>query len=90
MLDHFVTSFDMLIYWLTGMVDDCCSQVLVSMLLELAPSTQVADLMAEFFHDVNNTHPELQERLDKVMAQWQVSDRRDSGMSVTDGPVAGQ
>ena len=43
------------------------------MLLELAPSTQVADLMAEFFHDTHNTHPELQERLDKIMAEWQVS-----------------
>ncbi|KAK7099790.1 ciliogenesis and planar polarity effector 1-like [Littorina saxatilis] len=46
-------------------------KVLVSMLLELAPSTQVADLMAEFFHDTENFHPELQERLDKVLAQWQ-------------------
>lgn len=83
MLGRFVTLFDMLIYWLTGMVDDRCSQVLVSMLLELAPSTQVADLMAEFFHDVKNTHPELQERLDKVIGQWQVSDKWASCRSVT-------
>nr|KAG5702204.1 hypothetical protein BaRGS_033916 [Batillaria attramentaria] len=46
-------------------------KVLVSMLLELAPSVQVADLMAEFFHDNTNIHPELQERLDKILAQWQ-------------------
>ena len=47
-------------------------QVLVSMLLELAPSIQVADLMAEFFHDSHDAHPELQERLDKILADWQV------------------
>ncbi|KAL8600713.1 hypothetical protein ACOMHN_057303 [Nucella lapillus] len=46
-------------------------KVLVSMLLELAPSPQVADLMAEFFHDSDNTHPELQERLDRIMTDWQ-------------------
>ncbi|XP_076463357.1 uncharacterized protein LOC143295514 isoform X2 [Babylonia areolata] len=59
-------------------------KVLVSMLLELAPSPQVADLMAEFFHDGDNTHPELQERLDKIMTDWQsiIVKPEDDGRSI--------
>lgn len=49
------------------------NKVLLSMLLELVPSMEVADLMAEFFHDMTDVHPDVQERLDKILFDWQAS-----------------
>ena len=47
-------------------------QVLMSLLLDLPATEDTANILAEHLYDTDNLHPEVQERLDRLLNSWQV------------------
>ncbi|CAG5133709.1 unnamed protein product, partial [Candidula unifasciata] len=46
-------------------------KVILSLLLDFPATEDVADVLAECICDLNNLHPEVQERLDRLLDTWQ-------------------
>lgn len=46
-------------------------KVVLSLLLELPPSEDTADILAEYFYDMENLDAEVQEKVDKILHEWQ-------------------
>ncbi|XP_021376995.1 uncharacterized protein LOC110465482 isoform X2 [Mizuhopecten yessoensis] len=51
--------------------EGCVYKIILSLLLELPPNEDTADILAEFFYDPDNLDAEVQEKLDKLLAVWQ-------------------
>lgn len=51
--------------------DDCIFKVILSLILELPATEDTADILAEHFYLAENFHPEVQEKLDRLLSNWQ-------------------
>lgn len=51
--------------------DDCIRKVILSLILELPPTEDTADILAEHFYSAENFHPEVQEKLERLLSSWQ-------------------
>ncbi|XP_067677557.1 ciliogenesis and planar polarity effector 1-like isoform X1 [Haliotis asinina] len=51
--------------------EGCVYKVILSLLLELPPSEDTADILAEYFYDMENLDAEVQEKVDKILHEWQ-------------------
>lgn len=51
--------------------ESCIYKVVLSLLMELKPTEDTADILAEYFYDMENLDPEVQEKLDKLINDWQ-------------------
>ncbi|XP_041357450.1 uncharacterized protein LOC121374415 [Gigantopelta aegis] len=47
-------------------------KIVLSLLMELPQREDVADILAEFFYDMENLDAEVQEKLDKILFDWQM------------------
>ena len=50
--------------------DGCIHKVLLSLILELPPTEDIADILAEHFYMAENLDPEVQEKLERVLSNW--------------------
>ncbi|KAK3579099.1 hypothetical protein CHS0354_022119 [Potamilus streckersoni] len=50
--------------------EDCLHKVVLSLILELPATEDTADILAEYFHDMENLEPEVQEKLDRLLNNW--------------------
>ncbi|XP_059166975.1 ciliogenesis and planar polarity effector 1-like [Physella acuta] len=46
-------------------------KVVLSLLLDLPSTEDTANILAEHMYDVDNLHPEVQERLERMLSSWQ-------------------
>ncbi|XP_055956482.1 uncharacterized protein LOC126817630 [Patella vulgata] len=46
-------------------------KVVLSLLMELPPSEDTADILAEHYYDFENLDPEIQEKLEKILYSWE-------------------
>lgn len=51
--------------------DDCILKVILSLILELPATEDTADILAEHFYLAENFHPEVQEKLERLLSNWQ-------------------
>ena len=51
--------------------DGCIHKVLLSLILELPPTEDIADILAEHFYNSETLDPEVQEKLERVLSDWQ-------------------
>ena len=49
----------------------CIHKVLLSLILELPPTEDMADILAEHFYNSESLDPEVQEKLERVLSGWQ-------------------
>ncbi|XP_048256398.1 uncharacterized protein LOC124134597 [Haliotis rufescens] len=80
--------------------EGCVYKVVLSLLLELPPSEDTADILAEYFYDMENLDAEVQEKVDKILHEWQTvivqpeddgrSAKVDADVDVDDDPTGGQ
>ena len=50
--------------------DGCIHKVLLSLILELPPTEDMADILAEHFYIAESLDPEVQEKLERVLSDW--------------------
>ncbi|KAL3869912.1 hypothetical protein ACJMK2_042534 [Sinanodonta woodiana] len=50
--------------------EECLHKVVLSLILELPATEDTADILAEYFHDIENLEPEVQEKLDRLLNNW--------------------
>lgn len=51
--------------------EDCIRKVILSLILELPPTEDTADILAEHFYSPEFFHPEVQEKLERLVSSWQ-------------------
>ncbi|KAL4235812.1 hypothetical protein ACF0H5_004202 [Mactra antiquata] len=51
--------------------NDWIRKVILSLILELPATEDTADILAEHFYMAENCHPEVQEKLERLLASWQ-------------------
>ncbi|XP_053394280.1 ciliogenesis and planar polarity effector 1-like isoform X3 [Mercenaria mercenaria] len=51
--------------------EDCIRKVILSLILELPPTEDTADILAEHFYLAESYHPEVQEKLERLVSSWQ-------------------
>ena len=51
--------------------EECVYKIALSLLQELRPSEDIADILAEYFYDEENLDSEVQDKLNKIIQEWQ-------------------
>lgn len=51
--------------------EECVYKIALSLLQELKPSEDTADILAEYFYDEENLDSEVQDKLNKIIQEWQ-------------------